>query len=106
MDNIQLGLFKQALMQACDHHIANGGTIQSMLFGGGNCRCPIACMVSNFGKGYRQELCERMGFEITSDEFWNFIDGFDEAGFVNLDCPMFKLGTEFRKKYLSETSGN
>jgi hypothetical protein len=103
MDSIQLGLFKQALIEACDKHLAIGGTIQSMLFGGGVCRCPIACLVVNSGKGYRLPLCERMGFEISEDDFWNFLDGFDDSGIVHNDSEMYQLGVELRAKYLSET---
>ena len=112
----QLTAFKEALIQACDSHIANGGGIVAGAFyqfnGHSVMMCPVSCLTKDIrikeedSFSYSHEyLSQKLGFTITAAEMWSFIDGFD--GWVRKEYQETnKIGTELRAKYITKEQVN
>jgi hypothetical protein len=108
MNSEQFIIFKQALIQAVDQHLASGGTLSVGTFGSGQCLCPISCLVGKEGqnlgdkssKALRELISNQMSFPVFDTEIWDFINGFDD-GFVSrdTDSPMRLFGRAMRHKY-------
>ena len=92
------------LIEACDKHIANGGTIIDGTFSDGNSFCPISCLVGNTTDVYvaRNKIIDLLGTEdVPVSNIWEFTDGFDGSYDGDEDSPpLAMLGQELRKKYI------
>jgi len=102
MNTEQLATFKQELIQACDAHIASGGTLMRGTFGNGdNCKCPLSCLIPRVAETtINISLSEKLGFVITYDEVWGFIYGFDrKTNEHEYSIEAYRLGQELANKY-------
>jgi hypothetical protein len=75
----QVKLLEQALIQACDAHIAAGGQVITGIFQGHSSEdmCPLACMgMTGFGR--LDVLTEKLGFEVSGPEAQDFVWNFDD----------------------------
>lgn len=100
--------FKNLITEACEAHLAAGGTIISGSFTRDDSCCPISCVVgapSLLSYGPFHELNVRLGEQVPEEEYWNFIDGFDgkDATSVRESTKLFQLGRELRAKYIKES---
>lgn len=83
MDSEQLAKFEAVLTEACEAAVAAGLSISDGLFvdSGDGQVCPIGAACIPFKEDgfidYGMMLTARLGFPITHDEMWSFIDGFD-----------------------------
>jgi hypothetical protein len=112
MDKEQLESFKNQLSLAIEKHLASGGKLISGSFGVGNCLCPIACLVNEptspykfekaYSRKYEKAVSEKLGFEVSSNEMWDFIGAFDDEDRLTINEVMV-IGFELRKKYLNKT---
>lgn len=104
MNAKQIETFKQAVIAAVDKHLADGGTLSIGTFGSGECRCPISCLMGidepedNSSRALVEHLSKKMGFDLSDEEVWSFIDGFDGNSWRH-DNTMKSLGRELRNKY-------
>jgi hypothetical protein len=109
MDKEQLETFKTKLSLAIENHLARGGTLISGSFGFGKRLCPIACLVDNLvvdrdsSTKYQIALSEKLGFEVSPSEMWDFIGAFDDEDKLTINEVMV-IGIELRKKYLTHSN--
>jgi hypothetical protein len=113
MDKEQLETFKTQLSLAIEAHLANGGKLISGSFGYGKCLCPIACLVNEpelptkfemaFSRKYEKAVSEKLGFEVSANDMWDFIGAFDDEDKLTINEVMV-IGIELRKKYLTKTN--
>lgn len=101
----QINAFKEALIQAADEFIKNGGkVIAGSFYSGHKHMCPISCLAQDAEESdpyFYNKVSEKMGFTVSSAEMWSFIDGFD--GWVRKEYPeMNKIGVELRAKYITK----
>ncbi len=96
----QLEQFKQALIEASDKYIAEGGRIAQGRFYGKYSRCPMGCLLPEISEPMSRILTQKFGFEITDREVWDFVFGFD-GSFVDDESPTYLLGRELRAKYIN-----
>ena len=96
--------FELALIEACDKHIATGGTIISGSFTGRTMNyCPITALVGINSQSRLADAMIKSGTKIKSDQYWAFIYSFDGMKFkkYQINAPEFdKLGKKLRKKYI------
>lgn len=110
MNPEQLKIFKQALIEATDKYIAEGGKVVPGRFSGNNSRCPMGCLLPSIDEPMFQVLTKQLGFEITDREVWDFVFGFDgskgltDLGLTDIESPTYLLGRELRAKYIKEKS--
>jgi hypothetical protein len=111
MNQEQLTQFEEALCQAADKLLAEGGKIISGIFGvrhGGKSCCPIGAMVRDLHFSatdtYHTKIRD-LGFDLSEKEMWEFIRGFDNPNDKpnwqpNSNFPMEMMGHRLAKKYL------
>ncbi len=99
----QLEQFKQALIEASDKYIADGGKIIRGRFVSDSGRCPMGCLLPEIKLPMFQVLTNKFGFEITDQEVWDFVYGFDGSrALTDEESPTYLLGRELRAKYGKE----
>jgi hypothetical protein len=100
MNKKQLKKFRSMLIEAADAHLKSGGEITSGAFIRSENRCcPIGCVTGTKDNlSYEVMLKEKLGFNITNEEMWDFVFSFD--GVLRLENDLTKLGQELRKKYI------
>jgi hypothetical protein len=102
----QLDLFEEQITAAIDAHLARGGKLMVGGFYGAdpNTLCPISCMTGACPKrGYDEALSRELSFDISYNEMFEFINGFDTPTSFQSptqDSPLFRLGRKLREKYL------
>ena len=106
MKPAQVKKFRSSLFRACNAFVKGGGKIDI----GNFIYCPIGVATHKYGKGgvsVQTRLRRRLGFAVSNQDMWSFIRGFD--GFIpypngindgTTNMELYKLGQEFRKKYL------
>lgn len=102
----QLLAFKEALIQACDNHIKNGGKVISGSFHRGETgMCPVSCLIGGLketSNAFNTEMSEKLGFPVSGGEAWAFVDGFDG----NMPRQDYKevntIGADLRSKYITK----
>lgn len=105
----QIDNLKAQLIEACDKHLASGGTIRAGTFVGimwGEAgMCPIGCLSG--GKDYFAKVAEILEVteEACKDDIWDFVNAFDGNKLFwprDPNGPMAVLGRELRAKYITE----
>ena len=98
--------FKSALKKAVEAHLANGGKLATHLFREKDgTSCPIGCLINddrNKHLTYEESISQLLGIEISQEEMWEFIDGFDDGTIHESD--LYFLGRDFRRLYLKDIS--
>ena len=110
LNSDQIQDLRGMLMEACDLHIANGGTIISGRFQGltdPNQCCPVRCLAEesdNYPVTKEVASLLGVGYSLGLDtDVWDFIHAFDdEPGFPASHSPMAALGHELRTMYIKE----
>lgn len=99
----QLAQFKQALIEATDQYLANGGRVAPGRFVSSRSCCPMGCLLPEINEPMFLLLTKKLGFEVTDREVWDFIFGFDGTrALVDDDSPAYLLGRELHTKYIKE----
>jgi hypothetical protein len=67
--------------------------------------CPIGCLVADTPGddviGFEGRISKKLGFPVSVDEMWAFIEGFDNTRVLHKNIPqMRKLGEELRAQYI------
>lgn len=107
MNDIELDRIRSVLVEAIDRHVAKGGSLIRHGFRYDDMNmCPVACAtygtVSRNSISWDHALDSKVGFTVSTGDFWDFIDGFDNANIVvDSDTAMSRLGIELRDKYKS-----
>src|ERR1700723_2641606 len=89
---------RAALIKACDARIAEGKKIGQGSF----TYCPVGLAIKGMqGISYQDQLSEVVGFEVSLNEMFSFISGYDNwLDIIEYrDQKMFDLGKELREKY-------
>lgn len=102
----QIQHVRELLIQACDQHLVNGGTIRTGWFIHETNRCPVGCLLGDQADKELWKVAAAnkiLGLASGSDELWYFIRAFDgtERG-GDSDSPLTALGRELREKYLGK----
>jgi hypothetical protein len=105
MNEDQIIIFKAALVSSIEAHLQNGGVMSESRFVYNNERCPIACLAHEEKKTgnhnlYYQAVSAKLGFEVSMDEMYCFMDGFDAIKNHNIGTELYEFGQELRRKYL------
>lgn len=107
MNQQQLNQFRDALVQACDNHLASGRLITDTHFHNAEGCCPIYCLIEGqepYGN-FEDRLFKKLGFPVSKQEMWSFIAGFDNSLHQTptgdpVDTRLYQLGQELRRKYI------
>jgi hypothetical protein len=103
MDQTQIEKLRSVLIEACDEHLARGGTIVDGTFGRKTQRCPMGC-VSGSNPNVYLALKRKIGFRFSSLDMLSFVNGFDNISFLDQTNPIYQLGQELRNKYITPKS--
>ena len=113
MDSDQRKQFEELLTKACDAAIAEGNIIEDGTFNSGEgSLCPIGAVCRNIAEQrnrYDEKLTAILGFFVSREDMWSFIDGFDVDRSEHLfrqDPELYALGQKFRDKYLGQVKEN
>jgi hypothetical protein len=103
----QTQIFKDRIVQAVDAHIANGGILLSGCFGfRKTAMCPVSCVIGSpdlQGALSHKLVSNVLGFDVSDEEVWSFIDGFDGNPHTVVGVPeLYQFGLELRQKYLNK----
>ena len=108
LNSDQIQDLRGMLVEACDLHIANGGTIiagRFQILGDPTKCCPVQCLVRG-DSPVVITISSLLGMKYTweiSHEVWDFIHAFDdEPGYPASYSPMAALGHELRDMYIKE----
>jgi hypothetical protein len=106
-------LFEQTLIKYADQHLANGGRIICGKFNGfteGEC-CPVAATMENFfqtrSRDVHKEYCAQylssvLQMQISNDELFSFIFGFDgRSPEKGSDPECYQIGQKLRGLYIT-----
>ena len=96
--------FEAALTEACEKHIAGGGTIVSGIFVNDNNKfCPVQALIGPSASMSITASAIKMVPGLKEGQLWCFINSFDgvstKENRVN-NPEYYKLGMKFRKKYI------
>jgi hypothetical protein len=111
MTKTQAKKFQSLLIKGCNAHIKAGGRIISSQFTSDfqkRACCPIGCTVprspsDDIGSDYDTRLSDKLGFEVTKEDFWAFVYAFDDTTSFEADSLAAQVGRELRKKYIEGT---
>lgn len=101
----QLQTFRQLLIQVCEEHLASGGKIIASYFNqsdGG--RCPITCLTNHWPLAFLLVALRSVNIEMSSNELWDFIKGFDSPIKDTINSEMSCLGKDLRTLYIKENN--
>jgi hypothetical protein len=100
----QIQHVRELLIQACDQHLANGGTIITYWKSDSGGRCPLGCLLGDKIDSL-WKICEAnkiLGLWEFDPELHHFIFAFDGHTSVSGLSPLQDLGLELRAKYLGK----